>query len=400
MVEVRVKDFYAGDTISKNNSKAWELLMSVLNNYNEEVLFDFYGVNVYEPWLNNAFLKFIGDPRVYMRLYSSRDTANSINIMCRLNGIGYDKCFNEELKIERPVVKVNKRELEIASQLQNYFVDLGGVGVLEIYKRFDQLGSLEAIKYIRRAIEMFCSGRQVNKIVIDTGNISVLDSVLKELVKLEVELLKNGIDFEFRSLSSGILNNYNAHKVAYSSKDLSIKDKLSICRNILVKGTPGMLVKYKKTKAIDEFGRYGKGEPVYSRACIFKGYEIDRDNGKIILKFRTFNSAKFYPKVHWMLENDGEILEKLDYEDLEIDIRDIGVCNAFFGRMYHFELPIQSDPQYNTIIYDIDSNNKVIKISVTVPMRIKMVFDSWGINYKRDILDYCIEETNKLLGYV
>ena len=39
----------------------------------------------------------------------------------------------------------------------------------------------------------------------------------------------------------------------------------------LKKDTPGLLVKYKKSKAKDDFGREGKGEVISSRIAIYRG---------------------------------------------------------------------------------------------------------------------------------
>ena len=83
MREVKVRDIYTVDTISKNNQKAWIKLMDYLKTVpqDESVVFDFKGIEVKEPWAVQEFNLFMQDPRVHMVLWSNELTVNGINIM-------------------------------------------------------------------------------------------------------------------------------------------------------------------------------------------------------------------------------------------------------------------------------------------------------------------------------
>jgi hypothetical protein len=166
---------------------------------------------------------------------------------------------------------------------------------------------------------------------------------------------------------------------------------------LVKQNTPGMLIKYKKSKALDEFGREGKGEVVSSRIAIFRTIYQD-SSGHAIAKIETFNSNYFYTKEHWMVEHDGEVPSSLHSEVIEAEMTEIGLGDLFLGSKYHFILPIQQDESESQVVIEsIDEDGRNIKKKCTIPERMKLVFDSWGIEYNEESLNKSIEETKKSL---
>ena len=185
-----------------------------------------------------------------------------------------------------------------------------------------------------------------------------------------------------------------------------------------------MLIKYKASKAIDKFGRQGKGEIVSSRIAIYRGivkkpnyraarmFSNNKEEKFLNLKFNengllvdekgnlietskvgilidSYNNDKFCTRTEWMAYNDGELMDEngnyikeLPCEHLIIDLNDIGLMDMFLGSSYHFIKPIQrSKEESTTLIIEYDSENeKYIKKVCTIPERIKEVCNDWGVS--------------------
>ena len=98
------------------------------------------------------------------------------------------------------------------------------------------------------------------------------------------------------------------------------------------------------------------------------------------------------------LENDGQILESLDVENLLIPIDDVGILDKFMGSRFHFAEPLQYEKEDSITLFDIGNDGKVVRVNATIPIRIKLVLDDWGIRYNKERLEHAIQETNKILG--
>ena len=160
---------------------------------------------------------------------------------------------------------------------------------------------------------------------------------------------------------------------------------------------PGMLIKYKKSKALDDFGREGKGEVVSSRIAIYRGLKQSK-TGQPVAMIEVFNNNYFYTIEHWMVEHDYEEPTSLHSETLEIGLDELGVCDMFLGSKYHFLLPVQqNESETQVVIKEVDENGKNVKVRCTIPERMKIVFDSWGVKYNEESLDEAIKNTKEFL---
>ena len=184
--------------------------------------------------------------------------------------------------------------------------------------------------------------------------------------------------------------------IATTNKYTVEERRNAIMRNLKL-NMPGMLIKYKKSKALDEFGREGKGEVVSSRIAIFRGLK-QTSHGQTVAKIEVFNNNYFYTIEHWMVEHDYEEPTSLHNETLEIPLDELGICDLFLGSKYHFLLPIQqSESETQVVIKEVDDDGRNVKVRCTIPERMQIVFDSWNIKYDKQSLEESIEATKKFL---
>ena len=392
--KVVVREVYTVDTISKTNVNAWEVLMRVMEEDNQDTLFDFRGIEVVEPWLNETFKKFIGNEKVYIKMYSAQKAIDTINLACKIGGIKSGRFFNEDIVAPIPMSAEEKKILNMARQLQSYFEDEDGVPTLKIYKSITQIGSETTVRFIEEALKLYHEENNVNRLNLDLDTMFVQSNIIKMVSNMEESLLLNGINLSVISKDKETMNKIGLYQNVDST--LSLNDKYTIVKTVLEVGTVGMLTKYKRSRAIDEFGRQGKGEAVSCRVAIFKGFGTN-SSGATCLQFITFNGNTFYTKEHWALENDNEELEGLEVEHLSIPLVDIGILDKYLGSKYHFMLPIQYEEEDRTLIYSLE-DGKVVHNKLTIPERIKVVFDDWGIDCNRRLLDEAIAKTAKILA--
>lgn len=399
LIEVK-KEFYPYDTISRNNNRAWEGIIDKLGDYSEvkeDIMLDFKGINLIEPWLNDMFNKLISDERVNIKLYSSQQTIDTIDMACRLSNLKSGRFFNEDIVIEQELVLTpeEKAILKSGEELQAYFEEIDGKHILQVYKRYTQLGSKKTVLYIEKAIEIYTEKNGTNSVWLNTDSMSVQQNVLEALARTIGKLFVKGIILKVMSTNEDVNNKISLYQHLDSNKNMTLNDKYIIAKSNLSVGVVGMLTKYKKSRAIDAFGRQGKGEAVSCRVAIYKGIKKSGDN--IWLAFTSYNGNTFYTRQHWFLEHNQEQLESLETQDILIPIQEIGLENYYLGSCYHFNMPIQYEEDGNTIMYDIE-DGKVVHNTMTIPQRIKAVFDDWQVDYNESALINAMVETDKILN--
>lgn len=396
MTTINVKSIYKVDTISKTNSEAWKILRKAAEEQEGDVLFDFRGIELAEPWANEEFKKFLAIDRVHMKLYSSEKTAKTIEIACLMGNMKTGRVTNEEIVSEK---KVSKEEIAIqreAEELQKYIAVVNGKHVLEIYKKYQQIGSVSTVAYIRAAIKKYCAEKEIREIEIDTASLFIQKNVMGLLADMQRELLAAGITVTVESKDEETRKKLNIHTSLNLNVKLSPMEKYTLFKQEFPPLSVGLLTKYKKSRAVDEFGRYGKGEPSSCRVAIFKGFK--KGSKGILCLFKTYNGNTLYTKEHWALQHDGEELRQMITEDIAIPIDMIGISNKFIGSTYHLNEPIQYDKEDSDIILRVDEEGKLTRDNVTIPERIKTVFDSWDIKYNVEMLERAIKQTDIELG--
>lgn len=393
---VSVKSIYNVDTISKGNAKAWNRLIDFMSTQTGDIMFDFKGIEVAQPWATPEFKLFMQDERVHLKLWCSENTVNSINIMCTLNGFSNNRAINEEIIPEKTLTKEEIQVMKMADQLQQYFDSTEDVPVLNIYKRFDQVGVPITVNYIEAALKKYAAEHGCKKLKLEAKGITIQTSVIENVTNLIQKLADDGVELIINSNDSEVMNKVGMYQSLSSKQVYSDKDKIKLIKASLNPGKVGMLIKYKDSKATDEFGRSGKGKPVSCRVCIYYGMKKVKDT--ICVCFRTFNGNTFYTHTHWSLEHDNDIIRELDYKDEVIPVSQFGMYNDFLGSKYHLITPVQAKPEDSITMYGIDDAGKVTYTKMTIPERIKAVFDDWEINYDTETLQAYIQKTKELLG--
>lgn len=397
MESVLVKSIYSVDTISKGNSKAWVKLMEYMDGKDYDVEFDFKGIEVVQPWATIEFKKFMQNPHVHIKMWSNLDTVNSINLMCMLNNFKENRAVNEEIKVERVPTK---EELKIAAQaadLQKYFEVVDGVPTLLIYKRFDQIGVPITVAYIEAALKKYAADNGVNQLKLVTRNITIQSSVIENITNLIEQLAEVGVELDIDSNDTEVMNKVNIYRNLSKKKVFSSDDKEKFIKSTLKPGRVGMLIKYRESKATDEFGRSGKGKPLSCRAAIYLGMRHNKD-GEAELHFRTYNGNTFYTKEHWALEHDNGVLSSLETTHEVMTIPQFGMYNNFLGSKFHFIEPVQLNAADSMTMYGVSNEGKVTRTIMTIPERIKAVFDDFDVEYDKESLELCIEKTRECLN--
>ncbi len=393
MQTVKVKDIYNVTQISKTNSEAWERLIKFMNGKTEEVLFDFEDIELTEPWNNEMFSKLIGNELVYIKVYSSEKIKTTIDLACSIGNIKSGRVINEdEILMNEPTTD---RQLEA---LKNRFIQAinikDGIAKLVLEDVIENVSEGKTIKALESAIEQINADQGVKFFELEI-NIFIQLNIVKILANTLTNLAEKGIEVEIDPTNMELSGKVSIYQCIEGTTKWGPAKRASIFKDTVEKNTVGMLTKYKETKKVDEFGRSGCGEISYCKVALFKGFKkVGRD---IVLQFEIFNNKTFCTKLHYSLEYNGESLDELDKEDIEIRIQDIGLCNKFIGRLYHFNFPIQYGPADYINTYKENSDGSIEQVDVTLPEHIKMVLDDFDIKFNRKSLIYSINETENYL---
>lgn len=399
MLVRKLKELYNVDTISQD--KGWKKVLQAINDIlattNEDILIDFSSTNVVDPWQSIEFKKLLSNEKIHMKFVNSEQTVNKIKMMCIIEGMSADRITNEVIEVPREKTAEEKKIEQYGSQLMDFFKDNGtGTLVFNVRDRYDQLQSTNTVNYIDFAMRELHKTKGTTNFVIIFNKISVLPNVLRVFAQLIVDYKEMGVD-----LKIDMDNDDSARELGLfihiATNDKYTDSERAKAFNELKPNTPGILIRYKKSKATDDFGRQGKGEVVSSRIAIFREVK-DNGDGPIAV-VATYNNNYFYTKQHWMVEHDNEEPTSLHEDIMEIPMSDIGLCDRFLGSRTHFILPVQrSNEESQTVIIDIDENDRNIKKICTIPERMKIVFDDWSVPYDHEALDKAISDTNALLS--
>lgn len=361
-----------------------------------DVEFDFKGMEVNQPWSTSEFKMLMQNEHVHLKLWGSENTVNSINIMCTLNGFTNNRAVNAEVATTKVPSKEEQQIARMSQELQKYFEVIDDTPVLNVYKRFDQIGVPITVSYVEGALKQYATEHDCKVIKVEAKGITIQSSVIENVTGMIKTMSDIGVKLIINSSDEEVMNKIGMYQSLSAKKVYSDKDKLSIIKSTLYPSKVGMLIKYKDSKATDEFGRRGKGKPISCRVAIYLG--IKNTDGGYSVCFRTYNGNTFYTQVHWALEHDNNTLEKLDTETVVIPLEQFGMYNDFLGSRYHLITPVQTRPEDSIVMYGLNEEGKVTHTKMTIPERIKTVFDDWDIEYDRAGIQNYIEKTKELLG--
>lgn len=433
MIEKHLKDLYNVDTISQD--KGWKKLLAAveeleqnLDSEDKEIMIDFKGINVVDPWDFGSFKQLIKKENIHMRFTNCEELVNRIKMMYLFDGYDENNVENVYVEVPREKTLEEKRIEMYSAELVKLFEVNGNEAYFKVAKRYDQLQNTNTVAYIKAAMDTLINEQKVNKILLDFDGIKTLNNVLEIFADLIVEYATNGVELSINIVNEEDFKNMGLFMHKATAKVYDEKSRYKLLRKI-ENNTPllsGMLLTYKKSRALDEFGRSGKGEVISSRIAIFAGIgpagenndiikrilgdnareDIsnkvnDKQAGRSVAKFITFNNNYFCTKTQWLVEHDNESLERVKFDLVEVSMDELGFGDYFLGSRYHFITPVQKSAEENTtIIVDIDDDGRNVRQSCTIPERMKIVFNDWDIKYNTEELDKAIISTREQLNNI
>ena len=396
MISKKLKELYQVDTISQD--KGWGKVHEALGDLQEDVEIDFSNINVVDPWQCPEFKKLLRDKHVHMVFVNSESMVNRIKMMCIIDGLDETRIRNKVVEVPREKTPEEKKIEHYGNELIPIFdVTPDGVAVLELEKKYSQIQSTNTLNYVDYAIREIHNMQGLDKFILKIGKLVILPNVLQVIADMMVQYESEGFHLLVDCKDEETQKNMGLFIHIATTNKYDIKERSIAISKALKTNMPGMLIKYKKSKALDDFGREGKGEVVSSRIAIYRGLKQSK-TGQPVAMIEVFNNNYFYTIEHWMVEHDYEEPTSLHSETLEIGLDELGVCDMFLGSKYHFLLPVQqNESETQVVIKEVDENGKNVKVRCTIPERMKIVFDSWGVKYNEESLDEAIKNTKEFL---
>ena len=416
MVVKKLREIYSVDTISQD--KGWKKINEAVSTIDDDITIDFSGINVVEPWQCAEFRTLLENPKVHMIFSNMESMVKRIQMMCIIEGLDENRIVNKYVEVPKEKTSDEKKiEYNGKELAEKYFkVDTeNNVVTFNVNDKYSQIHSTNTLNYVEFAIRKISEETGIKKFIIILGTISIQNNVLEFLANMIVNFKIEGLELLVDADNEETCKNLGLFVHIANNSKYNSSARYEIIRKSIKEGTPGILIKYKKSKAVDEFGRHGKGEVVSSRIAIFRGFKPGNKtittqrtlpDGTVrvvneipyVMLVDTYNNNLFYTKQHWMVEHDNEEPRKLMPEKVEIGMEEVGFADEFLGSKYHFIFPVQDKPEESqVVIKDLDDEGKNIKQLCTIPERMKIVFDDWGIKYDVESLDRAIENTKEHL---
>jgi len=409
MIHKKLRDLYYVDTISQD--KGWEKVLNALEQYgDQEIEIDFTGINVVEPWTLSSFQMLIKKPNVHLKFTNAEDIVTKIRMMYIIDGLNVDNVVNVVVEVPKEKTAEEKRNELHGKALIDFFkeqkvVNTDGieetVSVFNAAEKYSQMHSTNTLGYIDYAIKKIHEDTGISRFIINLDGVEALNNVLENLASMIVEYKKEGIILDLDITNE---ENYKAmglflHKLSGTDFDEGVKFELLEQFMKEHANAPGLLIKYKKSRALDDFGRQGGGTPVMCRIAIFKALRGSGKTGSAV--FETYNKDYFYTRQHWLISHDNNELNRLVTNQIEVSMEELGFLNEFLGTKYHFIEPIQMNARESVkVIIDIDDEGYNVSKLCTIPERMKYVFDDWGIKYDKKYLDGVIKKTKEHLDKI
>lgn len=397
MVVKNFRDLYAVDRISQN--KGWIKVHSALKELgtDDDIQIDFSGIKVMDPWDCPEFIEILKDPKIHMLFKNRDELVTRIKMTCILNGAHPENI--ENIEVEKPKEKTpEERKIEQYGEgLVKLFEKNDAYPdslILDLRKKYTQLQNTSTLNYIKYAIDKVHNDTGVKRYIIIIGKMSILDNVLELFANIIIKYKSRGICVEIDLDNPEAVTKMGLYLHKETAKEYTVKERATHIKKRIKNGLPGMLIRYKKSKGLDDFGRFGKGEVISSRIAIIREVKVRKKDNKIVAVVESYNNDYFFTRQQWMIEHDNEQLPCINVDKLEIPLEELGFADDFLGSSYHFLEPVPYDDTDNCkVIVAIDEDGRNVIKKCTLPERMRYVFDDWGIDYTHDDLEDYIGRT-------
>ena len=190
------------------------------------------------------------------------------------------KCVIEGLLVDRidmvyiePVKIKTKQELKIekgGEDIINQFIINGEEATFNIAGYIDQIGSIETVYSLEYAIRKLNTNYDITDFKLITKRMFIQDNIIEMLAKLILKLEEEGIALQVDTEIESTAKKLGLFVYTASNESYTFEKKLKAFSE-MPSNMAGLLVKYKNSRAVDEFGRNGKGQVVSNRIAIFRG---------------------------------------------------------------------------------------------------------------------------------
>jgi hypothetical protein len=393
MQEVEIRSIYDVDSITQE--KGWEKIYNALINVDVDTMIVFKNVRLKDPFKSNALKKLLKEnDHIYVRFLNDEEALKNLRTSLIFMGL------MDESRVENVNTRADQKtqiEMKIeenGNDMYDMFSINDNVATFDFSKKYQQLENSQSVTYCKHAINRLIEEKGIRQFIIVIGKLKTSDAVLSSLANMMYTYNKENIDVKIDLENDERCRMLNLYSFKLNNRIYNSKEKMKIAMRVLKDGTPGLLQRYKKTKAVDDFGRQGNGEVIRCRISVCRGFNIEAQE----VMFDTFDNEKFMTRIQWIDMNDSEDIERLEPERVSIPIDDLGVCDEFLGARYHFMYPTQSDISENVQIRYSDENGITQKKECTIPERMRIVFDDREIEYDKVLLDTSIKEVKEKLG--
>ena len=389
---ISVRDILKVDTISRSTG-AWKELIKLANGTDGDILFDFRGIQLIEPWTNEDFKQLMKNERVHLKVYTAEETKNTIELMLAIGHLKTGRVENEDIMVEYTLTDKEKKVLFAKEQILDNMKMVDGKMSIEIGNIRSFISESITVEGLQHAIEKHVTESGIKEFKVGLSGVTITDPMLLKLAELINHFEEQGIFVEMTSNEDEVINKIITFQ-CIGSKQLSARERFEIFKETIRPKTVGMLARYSKTGRLDSLGRMGDGQPIMCRPAIFDGF-VKRD-GVVHARFTTFPLSTFYTKQDYCLDNDGASLKTPRTEVMYAAMPDIGLCDKFTGREFHFNMPIQLTQEDGYTTYRVKDGN-IETIKIILPEYIKRVLDDHTIEYDSAALLDAIVENKKLL---
>lgn len=394
-----VSNIYNVTQISRSNDAPWEKMMDIVNQSEEDIEFDFDGIELSEPWLNDCFNKLMADSRVHLKVYNSIKIKDTIELMLVMNGYKTDRVINENIEYEY-VAKVktvdNQLERMVERFLDNTEIE-NGKGLIVVTNVVDQIGSVKTMDALENAIKLHSDKNNINEYTIDIESMFIQDNIMQRIADLIENLREKGINVRLLAEDERTANTIKTFQLVSKTLNISMGEKIKLIKESMELHTVGMLSKFKETRSKDLFGRCGEGKPVICRPAIYLG--LKSIDGVPTAVFREFRVNTFSTRMDYSLEHDGEKHPGLETVLTKVPVSQLGLYNLFIGSLYQFSAPVQQSKDDYFTCYVRDENNKLVTVKRTLPEHIKQVLDDFKVKYDdASLVNAIIRTKDKLKG--
>jgi len=401
MRELKINSIYAADTISKNNDTVWDKLLGILDSEKSDggdILLDFEGIQLKEPFLNDKFIRIIRNNNVHIKIYNDKELADLLEITVSMHDDNKERCMKrvvfinqiEKLNAIKNInIKPNKTHAAELRKISSVVRMNNGNMYLGLYKVYDQLGQVKTVELIQEVLIDQIDKHKPAKVEILFKTMQIASITFKSIADLALKIKeKYNISTIIR-----VDDNKTADEISLfcSNKMLGTKKMEKFVRK-MPKNFPGVLVKYIPSKTVDRLGRQSNGETLNYLPAIIHEFFEDSD-GHYYADISVYTGNTFYTKIQWASDNDGHVYERLPCKREKIRLDEIGLFGKSIGEKYHFEYrkPIKickctleskhkSCEECKLIMY-VKPDGTVGKKWLNVWETIEIVFDDWGIKY-------------------